>query len=276
MSAPAPNSSSACLGVIPIPPEAFSPLTITKSAPSSSRRPRSMVRATRRPASRRRRRRRGSRSRRHGSRPPARGAYWRRCRRHDRPARRGGGPPGGTPSGASPAPPRTSRRAGGRAGGRAALDPARRPPARDPRRLGAAAGGGPDHAPVRRRGADRAAAQPLRGAPAARRRAARVRRADRLRCSSSALAGLGVAVAGPIGDQASTFGRNVPGIVATPTAELANVQHWLDRNGINVEIQKQGRTALQTLGDRVSAGSGELVSLHARRADDPDRGARSP
>ena len=49
-SAPARKSSSACRGVIPMPPEAFSPLTITKSAPSSSRRPASMVRATRRPA----------------------------------------------------------------------------------------------------------------------------------------------------------------------------------------------------------------------------------
>ena len=75
------------------------------------------------------------------------------------------------------------------------------------------------------------------------------------------LAGLGVAVAGPIGDQASTFGRNVPGIVRDANRELASVQHWLDRNGINVEIQKQGRTALQTLGDRVSAGSGELVTF---------------
>ena len=65
------------------------------------------------------------------------------------------------------------------------------------------------------------------------------------------LVGLGVALAGPIGDQASAFGRNVPGIVDDANRELANVQHWLDRNGINVEIQKQGRTALQTLGDRV-------------------------
>ena len=47
-SAPAANSSSACLGVMPMPPAAFSPLTTTKSAPSSSRRSASIVRATRR------------------------------------------------------------------------------------------------------------------------------------------------------------------------------------------------------------------------------------
>src|SRR5690349_6436733 len=49
-SAPALKSSSAYFGVMPIPPAAFSPLTTTKSAPSSSRRLPSMVRAARRPA----------------------------------------------------------------------------------------------------------------------------------------------------------------------------------------------------------------------------------
>src|SRR5918995_727057 len=49
-SAPALNSSSACLGVIPMPPAAFSPLTTTKSAASSARRSPSMVRSARRPA----------------------------------------------------------------------------------------------------------------------------------------------------------------------------------------------------------------------------------
>src|SRR5918995_1617067 len=48
-SAPALNSSSACLGVMPMPPAAFSPLTTTKSAPSSSRSGPSMAWATRRP-----------------------------------------------------------------------------------------------------------------------------------------------------------------------------------------------------------------------------------
>ena len=54
------------------------------------------------------------------------------------------------------------------------------------------------------------------------------------------LAGLGVAVAGPIGDQASTSGATSRASCDDANRELANVQHWLDRNGINVEIQKQG------------------------------------
>jgi predicted PurR-regulated permease PerM len=42
---------------------------------------------------------------------------------------------------------------------------------------------------------------------------------------------------------------------------LANVQHWLDHNGIRIQIQKQGQTALQTLEKNVLKGSGNLVSF---------------
>jgi hypothetical protein len=49
-STPAPNSSSASFGVMPMPPAAFSPLATTKSGASSSRRPGSSSRSARRPA----------------------------------------------------------------------------------------------------------------------------------------------------------------------------------------------------------------------------------
>ncbi|HWT23877.1 MAG TPA: AI-2E family transporter, partial [Solirubrobacteraceae bacterium] len=75
------------------------------------------------------------------------------------------------------------------------------------------------------------------------------------------LVGLGIVLAGPIGDQASSFGRSVPGIVDDANAELASLQRWLDERGVDVEVQAQGRTALATLGERVSAGSGELVTF---------------
>src|ERR671922_137942 len=48
-STPAPYSSSASLGVMPIPPAAFSPLATTQSSACSSRRPGSSSRTTRRP-----------------------------------------------------------------------------------------------------------------------------------------------------------------------------------------------------------------------------------
>jgi predicted PurR-regulated permease PerM len=68
-------------------------------------------------------------------------------------------------------------------------------------------------------------------------------------------------LAGPIGDQASKFSDTVPGIVDDANATLVDLQAWLDEKGIDVEVARQGETALETLGARVTEGSGELVSL---------------
>src|SRR5215213_6337179 len=68
-------------------------------------------------------------------------------------------------------------------------------------------------------------------------------------------------LAQPIGDQASKFSNAVPGTVNDANAELADLQQWLDEKGIDVEVAKQGETALETLGARVTEGSGELVSF---------------
>ena len=68
-------------------------------------------------------------------------------------------------------------------------------------------------------------------------------------------------LAEPIGDQASKFSSTVPGIVDDANAALADLQEWLDDKGIDVEVAKQGETALETLGARVTEGSGELVSF---------------
>jgi len=76
-----------------------------------------------------------------------------------------------------------------------------------------------------------------------------------------AVGGLVAVVAEPIGNQASAFSDSVPGIVDDANAELADLQGWLDDNGIDVQVAKQGETALQTLGARVTEGSGELVSF---------------
>ena len=43
---------------------------------------------------------------------------------------------------------------------------------------------------------------------------------------------------------------------------LADFQGWLDRNGINVQVKKEGQTALQTLGDqRARAARAKLVTF---------------
>src|SRR5215218_8046485 len=75
------------------------------------------------------------------------------------------------------------------------------------------------------------------------------------------LGSVGAVLAQPIGDQVSRFSRTVPGIVDDANAALADLQEWLDDNGIDVEVARQGETALETLGDRVTRGSGELVSF---------------
>jgi predicted PurR-regulated permease PerM len=72
---------------------------------------------------------------------------------------------------------------------------------------------------------------------------------------------IGLALANPISDQVSSFQDSVPGIVHDANKTLANVQDWLDRKGINVQIAKEGQSALQTLGENVSAGSGQLVAF---------------
>jgi predicted PurR-regulated permease PerM len=75
------------------------------------------------------------------------------------------------------------------------------------------------------------------------------------------LGAVGAVLSEPIGDQASRFSNAVPGIVDEANAELADLQRWLDANGIDVEVAKPGETALETLGARVTEGSGELVSF---------------
>jgi putative heme transporter len=75
------------------------------------------------------------------------------------------------------------------------------------------------------------------------------------------LTGIGLLVANPISDQVSRFQRNVPSIVDDANQSLADFQGWLDDNGIDVQVKKEGQTALQTLGDQVSSGSTKLVSF---------------
>jgi predicted PurR-regulated permease PerM len=73
--------------------------------------------------------------------------------------------------------------------------------------------------------------------------------------------GIGLLLSNAVADQVSAFRNNVPEIVDDANATLADVQDWLDRNGIDVQIAEEGQTALGTLGRNVSAGSGEIVAF---------------
>jgi len=75
------------------------------------------------------------------------------------------------------------------------------------------------------------------------------------------LAGIGVLLANPISNQVRTFTHNLPKIVEEANKKLATFQHELDQHGVHVEIVKQGKTALQTLQDKVAKSAGKLASF---------------
>ena len=77
----------------------------------------------------------------------------------------------------------------------------------------------------------------------------------------ASIGGIGVLLSNPISNQITRFQKDVPHLVKQANKDLANVQSWLDRNGIKVHIQQQGQTALQTLQKNILKRSGAIVSF---------------
>jgi predicted PurR-regulated permease PerM len=75
------------------------------------------------------------------------------------------------------------------------------------------------------------------------------------------LASAGALLANPVVDQVKAFQRDVPNLVDSANASLADLQTWLDKQGINVKVKAQGETALQTLQRNVLTQSGSLVTF---------------
>jgi predicted PurR-regulated permease PerM len=75
------------------------------------------------------------------------------------------------------------------------------------------------------------------------------------------LAFVGTLLANPIADQFQTFRDDVPSIVRSANERLADVQSYFDRKDINIEVKKQGQTALGTLQQRVVGGTDQVVSF---------------
>jgi predicted PurR-regulated permease PerM len=71
----------------------------------------------------------------------------------------------------------------------------------------------------------------------------------------------GFLLANPIADQVRAFQEDIPRLVDDANAALADLQRTLDREGIDIEIQAQGQTALQTLQEQLLQGSGEVVTF---------------
>jgi predicted PurR-regulated permease PerM len=75
------------------------------------------------------------------------------------------------------------------------------------------------------------------------------------------LAVVGVILSNPISTQISHFQHNLPSITHQANRDLTDLQTWLNHHGINVHIQKQGQTALQTLEHGIAKRSGAIVSF---------------
>jgi predicted PurR-regulated permease PerM len=65
----------------------------------------------------------------------------------------------------------------------------------------------------------------------------------------------------PIADQVAAFQRDLPALIDSANASLANVQQWLDARGIGIQIKRPGETALETFSGSVLRGSGDVVSF---------------
>jgi predicted PurR-regulated permease PerM len=77
----------------------------------------------------------------------------------------------------------------------------------------------------------------------------------------AALVLFGLLLANPVSDQVTTLRNDVPTITRSANQRLADVQDYFDRKGINVEVKKPGRTALDTLQEKVIGGTDSIVSF---------------
>jgi predicted PurR-regulated permease PerM len=75
------------------------------------------------------------------------------------------------------------------------------------------------------------------------------------------LIGAGALLANPVVEQVQALQRDVPGLIDSANASLADAQEWLDDQGIDVEVKAQGETALETLQRNVLTQSGDLVDF---------------
>jgi predicted PurR-regulated permease PerM len=75
------------------------------------------------------------------------------------------------------------------------------------------------------------------------------------------VAGIGVLLANPISNQIRSFTHNLPHLVNEANATIVSFQGDLHRIGIHVQLAEQGKTALQTLQDKLSKSGGTIVSF---------------
>jgi putative heme transporter len=75
------------------------------------------------------------------------------------------------------------------------------------------------------------------------------------------LTGIGILLANPISNQVRTFTHNLPTLRNEANKQLSSLQHELDKQGVHIELEKQGHTALENIEGKVSKSAGKLVSF---------------
>ncbi len=75
------------------------------------------------------------------------------------------------------------------------------------------------------------------------------------------LAGIGLLLANPISNQVRVFTHSLPHLVNEANLTILNLQGDLHRVGLHVQLADQGKTALQTLQDKLSKSGGSIVSF---------------
>ncbi|HEY7933020.1 MAG TPA: AI-2E family transporter [Solirubrobacteraceae bacterium] len=74
------------------------------------------------------------------------------------------------------------------------------------------------------------------------------------------LAGIGALLANPISNQVHSFTRNLPHLTKEANRTIEEVQSYFDRQGVHLHLVKQGKTALQTIEDKLAKSSSKIAS----------------
>jgi predicted PurR-regulated permease PerM len=72
---------------------------------------------------------------------------------------------------------------------------------------------------------------------------------------------LGLLLANPVASQVDALRKDVPSLVYDANRSLADLQRTFDDKGIDIEVKRQGETALETLQGKVTTGTGDVVSF---------------
>lgn len=76
-----------------------------------------------------------------------------------------------------------------------------------------------------------------------------------------ALGAIGYLLSTPISNQVQHFQHALPGIIRSANKHLHDLQTFFNKHGIHVQIEKHGKTALQTLQEKILKGSSSIISF---------------